>query len=132
MELNYWKEAALMNLDENDANKLKDSTPPSLLLTRTVRNNAREVNIDEIIYYLRSQYSSDDENRVCVVKIYSAIYSVERMLKEVKAIPKQVKETEYVSPNNSFVFGEWLSNVRSRYKYIKNNDLLQQFDKSVE
>ena len=48
-ELRYWKEAALKNLGESDAYELKDLAPPSLFLTRMVRKNAREVNIDEII-----------------------------------------------------------------------------------
>ena len=30
-ELRYWKEAALRNLDKNEANQLKDSAPLSLL-----------------------------------------------------------------------------------------------------
>ena len=63
MELTYWKEAALKNLGENDANELKDSAPPSLFLTSKARKNTREVNIDEIIHYLRVQYSDDKEIR---------------------------------------------------------------------
>ena len=63
-ELRYWKEAALKNLDENDANELKDSAPPIFFLTRKVRKNAREVNIDEINHYLRLQYF-DDDNQIC-------------------------------------------------------------------
>ena len=66
-ELNYWKEVALKNLDEKDANGLKDSTPPSLFLPRKARKNAREINIDEIIHYLRLQYS-EDENQIRLIQ----------------------------------------------------------------
>ena len=48
-----------------------------------------------------------------------------------KVILKPVKETENMSLKNSAIFREWLSNARSRYKHIKNKDLLQQFDKWV-
>ena len=129
-ELRYWKEAALKNLDENDANELKDLAPASLFLTRKATKNLREVNINEIIHYLKSQYS-DDENQIGIIQRYSGEHSFKRILEEMKIIAKYVKETENASLKNSVLFGEWLSNARSRYKYIKNENLPEQFDKWV-
>ena len=129
--MRYWKETALKNVSENDANELKGSTPPSLFLTRNPRKNARQVNIDEIIHYLKSQYF-DDENQIHLVKKYSSEYSLKRMLEEIKVVSKYVKETENASLKNNALFGEWLSNARIRYKYIKNKDLPKQFDKWVQ
>ena len=80
-EVRYWKEAALKNLDENAANELNDFAPPSLFLTRTVRNNAREGNIDEIMYYLRSQYF-DNENQIRLIQEYSSEHSLKKCLKK--------------------------------------------------
>ena len=117
----YRKEAALKNVSENDANELKVLAPPDLFLTRKPKKDAREVNIKQIFYYLKSQYF-DDENQIHLIKKYSSDHSV---------ISKHVKETENVSLKNNILFGEWLSNARNRYKYIKNMDLPKQFDKWV-
>ena len=53
------------------------------------------------------------------------------MLEEIKVISKYVKETDNASLKNNILFGQWLSKARSRYKYIKNKDLPQQFDKWI-
>ena len=56
-ELVYWKEGALRNLDQNDANELEGLAPPSLLLIRgAIKNvkNAKTTYINEIILYLKS------------------------------------------------------------------------------
>ena len=107
---------------------MKDSPPPSLFLTRMVRKNARVVNIDEIIHYLKSQHSGD-ENQIHLIQRYSSEHSLERILEEMNIISKYVKGTENASLKNNILFGEWLFNARNSYKYIKNKDLPQQFDK---
>ena len=94
---------------ENDANELKDSAALSLLLTHKTRKNAREVNINEIIHYLRLQYS-DDENQIGLIQRYRSEHSLERILEEMKVISKYVKETENASLKNNFLFGEWFLN----------------------
>ena len=86
-ELRYSKEAALKNLGENDANELRDSAPPSLFLIHMVRKNTREVNIDEIIHYLKSQYFGD-ENQIHLIQEYSSDHTLEIMLEEIKIISK--------------------------------------------
>ena len=134
-ELRYWKEVALKNLDENDANELKDSAPPSLFLTRNARKNAREVNINEIIHYLRLK-NSDNENQIRLIQRYSSEHSLERILEEMKVILKYVKETENASLKNDTLFGGWLLNAHSYNKYIKKriylNNLINGYIKSAE
>ena len=74
-----WKEAALKNLDKNDANKLKDLAPPSSFLTcETIKNvkNVKKMNINEVIHYLKSQYF-DDENQIDLIRRYSGEHSLE-------------------------------------------------------
>ena len=88
--------------------------------------NAKKVDIDEIIFYLKSQYSGD-ENQVVFIQSYRGEHSLEEM----KAMSKYVKESKNMSLKNNTLFGELLSNARSRYKYIKNKDLPQRFDKWV-
>ena len=70
-------------------------------------------------------------NQIDLIQRHSGEHSLERMLEEMKVISKYVKETENVSLKNNILFGEWLSNARNRYKYIKIKDLPQQFDKWV-
>ena len=89
----YWKEAALKNVSENDANELKVLAPPDLFLTHKPRKDAREVNIEEIFYYLELQYF-DDANQIYLIKKYSSEHSLQGMLEEIKVISKCLKETE--------------------------------------
>ena len=103
--MRYWKEAALKNVSENDANELIDSAPSDLFLTRKPKKDAREVNIEEIFYYLKSQYL-DDQNQIHLIKKYSREHSLEGMLEEIKVISKYVKETENVSLKNNTLFGD--------------------------
>ena len=112
------------------ANELKVLAPPNLFLTRKPKKDAREVNIEEIFYYLKSQYF-DDGNQIYLIKKYSSEHSLEGMLEEIKVISKYVKETKNASLKNNILFGEWLSNARNRYKYLKDMDLPKQFDKWV-
>ena len=73
--MKYLKEAALKNVSENDSNELKVLAPPNLFLTRKPRKDVREVNnIEEIFYYLKLQYS-DDENQIYFIKKYSSEHS---------------------------------------------------------
>ena len=54
-ELDYWKKAALENLDENEGNHLKDLAPLSpFLICKAEKNNTKKVDINEIILYLKS------------------------------------------------------------------------------
>ena len=129
-QVRYRKEAALKNVSENDANELKVLVPPDLFPTRKPRKDAREINIEKIIYYLKSKYF-DDENQIHLIKKCSSEHFLEGMLEEIKVISKYVKETENASLKSSVLFGEWLSNARNRYKCIKNMDLPKQFDKWV-
>ena len=60
-ELQYWKEAALKKaLTENEAKELTDLAPLRVLLIRKAAKNAKKMNINEIIYYLKCQYSADN------------------------------------------------------------------------
>ena len=55
-ELQYWKWAALESvLTENKAKELIDLVPSRVILVRKVMNE-KMVNIDEISFYLKSQY----------------------------------------------------------------------------
>ena len=46
-------------LNEDEANELKDLAPSSFSVVRKAAKNTKKMNINEIISYLRSQYSTD-------------------------------------------------------------------------
>ena len=97
-ELKYWKEAALKNLDKNDANKLIDLAPPSLLLTREATKNVKKMNINQIIHYLKSQYS-DDENEIDIIQRYSGEHSLDESHLEIC-----LRNGEYESKKQYFIW----------------------------
>ena len=56
-ELRYWKRVALESVStENEAKELTESAPRRVILVRKVKNE-KIINIDEIIFYLKSHYS---------------------------------------------------------------------------
>ena len=60
-ELQYWKRAALeQNLSENEAKELLDlALSRDILIRKAEIKNANKMNIYEMIFYLKSQYSTD-------------------------------------------------------------------------
>ena len=100
-ELKYWKGAALkMNLDEDKANRLKESPPSSFLLIRKPATNAKETDTDGIISYLKSKYSADNRYQIAFVKRYSSqedVLSFEETSERLKAISKHIKANENMS-----------------------------------
>ena len=99
-------------------------------LTRKATKNAKKTGIDEVISYLKSQYS-DGENQVALIQRYRDEHSSKEILRELKVVSNYVKESENMSPKKNTYFGEWLSNAGRRYKYIKKKDSPQRFNKWI-
>ena len=103
--MDYWKEAALENLGENETNQLKDSAPLGLSLIRKAeKNNAKKVNINEIILYLKSQYSTNNINQIVLIQDFpskEAVSSFEGIQEELTKVLKYIKEGE----KNKALFG---------------------------
>ena len=75
--------------------------------------------------------------RVKYVLVKDLAASILRIFEEMKVILKYVKETENASLKNNILFGKWLLNARSCYKYIKKiriclNNLTNGYIKRVE
>ena len=122
-ELDYWKEAALENLDENEANQLKDSAPPSLLLIRKAKkNNAKKVDISEIILYLKSQYPTNNRNQIVFIQDFPTIEEVssfEGIKEELRMVLKHIKVGENISLRNKVLSGGWIAVPRMAQKRDK-------------
>ena len=111
-ELDYWKEAALKNLDENEANQIKVSAPPSFLLIRKAEKNAKKVDINKTIAYLKSQYSTNNTNQIVLVQNFPCLEEVssfEGIQEELKIISKHIKDGENMSLRNKALFGGWIA-----------------------
>ena len=60
-EVTYWRKAALVKVStESEEKELIDLAPSRVSLIRKVKN-VKTVNIDEIIFYLKSKYSAHNE-----------------------------------------------------------------------
>ena len=76
-ELHYWRDAALKRaLETNEANQLKDSAPPSFLLIRKAEKNAKKMDINEMISYLKSQHSTNNSNQIVLVQNFPSLEEV--------------------------------------------------------
>ena len=99
-------------------------------MIRKAIKNAKKTDINEIIFYLKSQYS-DGENQVVFIQSSRGIHFLEKTLEGLKAISKYVNESGNMSLKNNTLFGEWLSNARSRYKSIRKKNLPTRLKKWV-
>ena len=134
-ELDYWKEAALERaLDLNDANELKHSAPLSFFLACKAAKNVKKMDIDEIISYLKSQYSTNNRNQIAFVQNFPSVEempSFEGIQEELKIISKYMKDGKNMSLRNKALFGGWIAVARMVYKrdkLIEGKNLPQRFD----
>ena len=80
------------------------------------------MNINEIILYLKSQYSADNRDQINFIQeILSQgdVPSFEAISEELKAISKSMKEDENMSLKNKFLFGGQISVAAKAYKHDK-------------
>ena len=99
----------LKNLDENEANQLKDSASLSLLLIcKAEKNNAKKVDINKMILYLMSQYSSNHRNQVVLIQDFLSIEEMsffEGIQEELRMVLKHIRDGENMSLRNKSIFG---------------------------
>ena len=118
-ELRYWKRAALESVStENEAKELIDLAPPSrVILIRKVKNE-KMVNIDEVIFYLKSQYlaHSDEQRHFIQLPSEENIPSFEAITDYLKTFPKSIKEDENMILKKKTVLGGWISVAAKVYR----------------
>ena len=92
------------------------------------------MNIPEIIFYLKSQYSTDNRDQITFIQgILSQgdVPSFEAMSENLKAFSKSMKEDENMTLKNKVLFGGWISVAAKAYRHdeiIKGNNLPHQFE----
>ena len=121
-------------MDGDKANQLKDLAPRSFLLIRKATKNAKKMDIDEIISYLKSQYLTNNKDQITFVQNFPSIEEVpsfEGIQEELKIIPRYIKDGENMSLRNKALFGRWIAVARMVYKrdkLIEGKNLPQRFD----
>ena len=108
-ELDYWKEAALKNLDENEANQLKVLAPLSFLLIRKAEKNAKKVDINKMIAYLKSEYSTNIRNQIVLFQNFPS-------LEEVSSFEGIQEELKLISKGNKVLFEDFIWQMDSSRK----------------
>ena len=70
------------------------------------------MNINEIISYLKSRYSTDNRDQITFIQNFPSqrnVPSFEEISERLKAISKSMKEDENMSLKNKTLFGGWIS-----------------------
>ena len=103
------------------------------MISKAVIKNLKKVNIDEIMFYLKSRYSADGRDQINFIQgipNQGDIPSFEAVSENLKTISKSMKEDENTSLKNKFLFGEWIS-IASKpcrhYKITKKKNLSHRF-----
>ena len=123
-EIHYRKKVALKKAStENETKELIDLAPSRVFLIRKAAiKNAKKMNIYEIIFYLKSQYSADNRNQTTFIQdILNQGYvpSFEAISEDLKTFSKSTKEDENMSLKNKPPFGGWISIAAKIYRHDK-------------
>ena len=121
--LQYWKEAALKkDSTENEAKESTDLAPLRAFLIPKAAKNAKKMNINEIIFYLKARYSTDNRDQINFIQDIPSqrdAPSFEAISGNLKAISKSMKEDGNMSLKNKFLFGAWISATAKAYTHDK-------------
>ena len=116
-EITYWKKAALSRaLNESEGKELVDLESSRVLLIRKEKTE-KPVNIDKIIFYLKSTYSTHNkEPRTFIDDIPNKEPSFEAMTNYLKTLSKYIKDDKNMSLKNKCLFGGWILMASKLYR----------------
>ena len=104
---------------ENEAKELIELAPSRVILVRKVKNE-KIVNVDQIIFSLKSQYlTHNDEERTFTEDIPSEenMPSFETITGYLKTFSKSIKEDENASLKNKTLMGGWILIASKVYRH---------------
>lgn len=81
-----------------------------------------KMNIDEITFYLRSGYSTDNRNQITFIQDIPSqghIPRTEAILQDLKKFSKYMKKDENISLENKVLFGGWILIAAKAYEHDK-------------
>ena len=102
----------------------------AFLISKTVKN-AKKMNSNELVFYLKSRYLTDNRNQITVIQGIPGHRDVpcfETISEELRAM----EEDENMSLKNKFLFGGWISPAAKTYIYdkvIKGKKLPHRFER---
>ena len=116
-EITYWKKAALARVvNEKEEKELVDLAPPRVLSNHKEKIE-KTVNIDKIVFYLKSMYSThNEETRTFIENIPTDEASFEAMTSHLKNFSKCIKDDENMSLKNKCLFGGWILMASKLYR----------------
>ena len=123
-EITCWKEAALERvLNESKEKEMIDLAPSRVLLIRNEKSK-KTVNIDEIIFFFKSMYSThNEEPRTFINDNPTEEPSFEALNNYLKTFSKYIKDDENMSLKNKCLFGGWRIDSRMFIWWIDGGDL---------
>ena len=78
------------------------------MIRKAEKNNAKKADINEMIFYLKSQNSTNNRNQIVPVQNFPSIQEVssfEEIQEELKMVSKHIKDGENMSLRNKALFG---------------------------
>ena len=103
-------------LNESEEKELGDFAPSRVLLIRKEKSK-KTVNIDEIIFHLKSMYSTHNaQPRTLINDIPTKESSFEAINNDLKTFSKCIKDDENMSLKNKCLFGGWILMASEVYR----------------
>ena len=123
-ELQYWKKVALESVStENETKELIDLAASRVCsIRKAIIKNAKKVNFDEIIFYSKSRYSSNNRDEITFIQGIPSkgdISSFEGVSENLKTFLKSLKEDENMILKNKLLFGGWISIALKAFRHNK-------------
>ena len=115
--LRYWKRTTLESVStKNESRELIELAPRKVILVCKAKNQ-KLINIEEIIFYLKSQYSEHKpQDRTFILNILREEPSFEAITGNLKTFSKSRKEHENMGLKNKSLIGGWLLMVANIYR----------------
>ena len=117
-----WERITILVLEsvstENEAKELLELAPKKVILGRKAKNQ-KLINIEEIIFHLKSQYSEYNlQDRTFIPNIPSQenMPSFEAITGNLQTVSKSINENENMGLKNKSLFGGWLLVATNIYR----------------
>ena len=124
-EVDYWKRAALGCKNKEERKQLTNMASSKVFLTRKDAGKSSAKNIHEMLFYLKKNYSSHNEEQARIDDTpQDDSFSFEEMSNYLKSYSKPVIEVENMTLKNKILFGGWLS---TSAKVFRSNKMRGKF-----
>ena len=113
--LQYWKRIALENVSTENERELIELAPKKVILACKEKNQ-KLVNIEEMIFYLKSRYLEHNENKTIIANIRSEEPSFEVITNNLETFLKSRKDQENIVLKTHDRVCRWFLMTAKKYK----------------